>query len=190
MAITREEFQLIRTFLFEYSGILIGNSKEYLVENRLLVFLVQNGCESFLDLHKKLQADNGPLRSKVIDAMTTKETIWFRDTSFLNALEHFIIPKLIEKARRGNRIRIWSAACSTGQEPYSVAMLLDSALEKMGTAAPSRSCFSLLATDISPSSILTAKSGQYSQLAISRGMRPEFLSRYFTKKGMIHTVVP
>ena len=186
MSISPEEFQLIRSFLHEHSGILIGEGKEYLVENRLMVLLVQNGCETFLDLHKKLKMDSGPLRSKVVDAMTTNETLWFRDTSFSTALEKFVVPTLVEKAKKGSKIRIWSAACSTGQEPYSVAMLLDSAMEKMGASAPRRDCFSILATDISPSSVLMARMARYSQLAISRGMRPDFLSRYFTKQGMIY----
>lgn len=188
MAISPEEFQLIRTFLQEHSGILINEGKEYLVENRLMVLLVQNGCEDFKALHKKLLADKGPLRSKVVDAMTTNETLWFRDTSFSNALENFIVPRLVEKAKKGANVRIWSAACSTGQEPYSVAMLLDSAMMKMGGVK--RDCFRILATDISSSAILMAKSARYSQLAISRGMRPDFLSRYFSKKGMIYEVVP
>ena len=190
MSITPEEFQLIRTFLHDHSGILINEGKEYLVENRLTVLLVQNGCENFLELHAKLQADKGPLRGKVVDAMTTNETLWFRDASFSNALEQFVVPELVAKAKKGGKVRIWSAACSTGQEPYSLAMLLVDAIEKMGPSAPCRACFSILATDLSPSSIFMARTARYSQLAISRGMRADFLSRFFSKQGMIHEVVP
>ena len=163
MSISPEEFQLIRKFLHDHSGILINDGKEYLVENRLMVLLVQNGCEDFFDLHKKLQMDNGPLRSKVVDAMTTNETLWFRDTSFSNALEKVVVPRLVEKANKKAKIRIWSAACSTGQEPYSVAMLLDSAMNKVGISAPSRDCFSILATDISPSAIHMAQAARYTR---------------------------
>ncbi|GAB0056100.1 Chemotaxis protein methyltransferase 1 [Candidatus Magnetaquicoccaceae bacterium FCR-1] len=189
MAITQEEFDLIRHFINEHSGIQINPGKEYLIENRLTVLLVQNGCENFIQLHDKLKADTGPLRAKVIDAMTTNETLWFRDDSFASALSDHVVPMLVKKARTAAQIRIWSAACSTGQEPYSVAMLIHEELRKVD-APPPISKFSILATDLSPSAIVLASSGRYSQLAISRGMRPDFLERYFKKNGMVFEVVP
>ncbi|MBF0110267.1 MAG: protein-glutamate O-methyltransferase CheR [Magnetococcales bacterium] len=189
MAISKEEFQLIRKFLHDHSGILINEGKEYLVENRLTVLLVQNGCENFLELHEKLKKDAGPLRNKVIDAMTTNETLWFRDASFATAVSETVIPHLIAKAAT-QQVRIWSAACSTGQEPYSIAMLLSEALGKIGAKAPPLSKFKILGTDISPSAIVIARTARYSQLAISRGMKPELLERYFTKNGMVHEVKP
>nr|CRH07452.1 Chemotaxis protein methyltransferase 1 [Candidatus Magnetococcus massalia] len=190
MAITPEEFKSLCQFIHEHSGILIGAGKEYLVENRLTVLMVQNGCESFTQLHEKLVKDTGPLRSKVIDAMTTNETLWFRDTSFFTALSDFIVPELIKKAKTAPKVRIWSAAASTGQEAYSVAMLLDQGLQKAGAGAPPLDKFSIMATDISPSSLFIAKAGRYSQLAISRGMKQNFLERYFEKKGMAYEVAP
>lgn len=189
MAITTEEFELIRHFINEHSGIQINPGKEYLIENRLTVLLVQNGCENFVQLHAKLQTDTGPLRTKVIDAMTTNETLWFRDDSFASALGDHVVPALVKKARTAPQVRIWSAACSTGQEPYSIAMLLLEELAKVD-APPPAGKFSILATDLSPSAIVLASSGRYSQLAISRGMRPEFLERYFKKNGMVYEVVP
>ncbi|MBF0621713.1 MAG: protein-glutamate O-methyltransferase CheR [Magnetococcales bacterium] len=190
MAITTEEFNLIRNFIHEHSGILVNEGKEYLVENRLTVLLVQNGCNNFKDLYDKLQADTGPLRAKVVDAMTTNETLWFRDASFSTALSDHIVPALVKKAasRPTGKIRIWSAACSTGQEPYSVAMLIEHTARKMGAGAPKLDQFEIQATDISPSAVFIAKTGRYSQLAISRGMRPAFLDRYFEKKGMAYEV--
>ncbi|HIJ83672.1 MAG: MCP methyltransferase, CheR-type [Magnetococcales bacterium] len=189
MAISKEEFQLIRKFLHDQSGILVNEGKEYLVENRLTVLLVQNGCENFFDLHEKLKKDAGPLRNKVIDAMTTNETLWFRDASFATAVTETVVPHLVAKAAT-QTVRIWSAACSTGQEPYSIAMLLHEAVEKMGAKAPGLAKFKILGTDISPSAIVIAKTARYSQLAISRGMKPDFLERYFTKNGMVHEVKP
>lgn len=190
MAITKKEFQLIRSFLQEHSGILVNDGKEYLVENRLTVLLVQNGCDNFVQLHEKLCKDSGPLQTKVIDAMTTNETLWFRDTSFTTALADFLIPELIKKASRQEVVRIWSAASSTGQEPYSVAMLLDHGLRRLGPSAPPREKFNVVATDISPTAVFIANAGRYSQLAISRGMRLEFLNHYFEKKGMVYQVKP
>lgn len=190
MAITPEEFELIRKFIHEHSGILIGEGKEYLVENRLTTLLVQNGCETFRDLHQKLVADSGPLRNKVVDAMTTNETLWFRDDSFFTALSSTIIPWLIEKSSKQPLVRIWSAACSTGQEPYSLAMLIDDAMARMNLSGPTLAKFEILATDISPSALMIAQTARYSQLAISRGMRQNFLDRYFEKKGMAYELVP
>ncbi|MEG3638095.1 CheR family methyltransferase [Magnetococcus sp. PR-3] len=190
MAITPEEFTKICQFIHEHSGILIGAGKEYLVENRLTVLMVQNGCENFMQLHEKLLKDTGMLRTKVIDAMTTNETLWFRDTSFFTALSDFVVPELIKKAKTQPKVRIWSAAASTGQEAYSVTMLIDQGLKKMGAGAPPLDKFQVVGTDISPSSIFIAKAGRYSQLAISRGMKPNFLDAYFEKKGMAYEIKP
>ncbi|MEO5367251.1 MAG: protein-glutamate O-methyltransferase CheR [Magnetococcus sp. WYHC-3] len=190
MAISKDEFDQLRKYIHDHSGIQIGEGKEYLVENRLTVLLVQNGCESFGDLYRKLLADSGPLRTKVIDAMTTNETLWFRDTSFFSALGDSIIPTLVQKGRTQPKIRIWSAACSTGQEPYSVAMLIRETCDQLGASAPPIGKFEILATDLSPSAIFMATNGRYSQLAISRGMRPNFLEKYFTKNGMAYEVKP
>jgi chemotaxis protein methyltransferase CheR len=182
MAITKEEFDLIRQFVHEHSGILIADGKEYLVENRLNVLMVQSGCRNFLELHERLQKDGGPLRTRAIDAMTTNETLWFRDVSFFSALTDFVVPLLMEKASQKPTVRIWSAACSTGQEPYSIAMLLGDAHRAAGSRVKTRlSQFSILATDISPSAIAIATAGRYSQLAISRGMRANFLENFFTQ---------
>ncbi|MBF0588585.1 MAG: chemotaxis protein [Magnetococcales bacterium] len=191
MAITPQEFDLIRTFLQEHSGILIGKGKEYLVENRLAVLLVQNGLDNFTQLHQKLSVESSPLRAKVIDAMTTNETLWFRDASFFSALSGSVIPTLFEKAKTKPKVRVWSAACSTGQEPYSISMLLDAHARKAGAEGTNLlGKFEIMATDISPSAISIAKAGMYSQLAISRGMRDSFLERYFVKKGAAYEVTP
>jgi chemotaxis protein methyltransferase CheR len=190
MAISKEEFNLIRQFVHDHSGILINDGKEYLVENRLTILLVQNGCDSFLQLHQKLQTDSGPLRTKVIDAMTTNETLWFRDDSFFSAMSNSVVPFLVKKATQQGKVRIWSAACSTGQEPYSISMLISEELQKLGPKAPPKSKFEIVATDISPSAIFIASTGRYSQLAISRGMKKQFLEQYFVKKGLAYETKP
>ncbi|MBF0425486.1 MAG: hypothetical protein HQL66_06680, partial [Magnetococcales bacterium] len=183
MPISREEFDLIRHYVHEHSGILIADGKEYLIENRLNVLLVQSGCENYTEFHAKLQSDGGALGVKVVDAMTTNETLWFRDASFFSAMADFVVPELLKKGQKQPQVRIWSAACSTGQEPYSIAMLIDHARRKMGTEAPALEKFQIFATDISPTALLVAKAGRYGQLAISRGMRPAFLERYFVAQA-------
>ncbi len=187
MAISKEEFELFREYIKDKSGITLNYGKEYLVENRLSVLMAQNGCETLKDLYKKISLNNNALGKKVIDAMTTNETLWFRDSTFIDALENKIVPWLIKKARK-QTVRIWSAASSTGQEAYSLAMLIDSVLTRAGATAPPASRFQIIGTDISPSVIFMAVSGRYSQLAVSRGMRDEFLTQYFKKDGLVYTV--
>ncbi|MBF0154826.1 MAG: protein-glutamate O-methyltransferase CheR [Magnetococcales bacterium] len=192
MTISRQEFDLIRDYVHEHSGILIADGKEYLIENRLNVLLVQSGCQDYTQFHEKLRTDPGTLGAKVIDAMTTNETLWFRDASFFSAMGDFVVPELLKKGTQQPQVRIWSAACSTGQEPYSIAMLLDHGRRKMGDDAPPLERFQILATDISPTALMIAKTGRYSQLAISRGMRQAFLERYFIPQAnnLAHEVNP
>ncbi|MFQ5480662.1 MAG: CheR family methyltransferase [Thermodesulfobacteriota bacterium] len=187
MAISKEEFDLFRGYIKDKSGITLNYGKEYLVENRLSVLMAQNGCDTLKDLYDKISGNNDQLGKKVIDAMTTNETLWFRDATFVEAMEGKVVPWLLEKART-KTVRIWSAASSTGQEAYSLSMLIDDALQKAGSKAPPASRFQIIGTDISPSVIFMAVAGRYSQLAVSRGMRPEFLTKYFKKDGVVYTI--
>ncbi len=175
--------------MHDHSGIAIQSGKEYFVASRLGALLAQNGCQDFSSFFNLLERDAGPLRTQVVDALTTHETLWFRDESFFNALAEEILPRLVEKSRTRSRIRIWSAAAATGQEAYSVAMLLDFVGRKRDPHF-NLNKFSILATDISLSSLAIARQGRYNHLAISRGMRSEFLEHYFSREGEIHEVIP
>ncbi|MEO5339150.1 MAG: protein-glutamate O-methyltransferase CheR [Magnetococcus sp. MYC-9] len=189
MAISAEELQQVRQFMHDYSGIDLLPGKAYLVESRLAPLLAQNGLQSFTQLCDKLaQADKG-LSLQVVDALTTHETLWFRDDSFFEALAEEILPRLVAKARRQQKVRIWSAATATGQEAYSVAMLLDHVGRKQDPSFDFKS-FVILGTDISPASLAIARQGQYNRLAMARGMRSLFLERYFTQQGELYTVIP
>ncbi|MBF0379586.1 MAG: protein-glutamate O-methyltransferase CheR [Magnetococcales bacterium] len=188
MAISNKEFKLISEFLKEHSGIIIKPGKEYLVENRLTIMLVQNGCDNYLQFYQKLQKDSA-LRTKFVDALTTNETLWFRDNTFFDGLEDHIIPQLLEKSKNQSKIRIWSAASSTGQEIYSVGMLLDHVARKKGIRFEPRK-FELVGTDLSTSALQIAKLARYNQMAISRGMRKDFLTRYFVKSKLAYEVAP
>jgi len=186
MAISREEFDLFRGYIKEQCGIVLEYGKEYLIESRLTVLMVQNGCTNLKELYYKIISDRGELRNKVIDLITINETLWFRDDSFFEVLSNRVVPWLIERART-KKVRIWSAACSTGQEPYSVAMMIDKTLgSKVDSGRQLQKNFEILATDISSSAIFMAVAGRYSQLAISRGMREEYLIRYFKKDGGVY----
>lgn len=187
--LTPEEFQWIRQFMRDHTGIELQPGKEYFVAGRLTPLLVQSGCPNLTVLFQKLDRNIGGLRSKVIDALTTHETLWFRDESFFDALADTVLPQLLEKACRRSPVRIWSAATATGQEAYSVAILLDSLGRKMDKEFNLDNFF-ILGTDISRSSLEIARRGVYDRLGISRGMRLEFLKHYFTKEGDLYELIP
>ena len=187
--ITKEEFILIREFIEASCGISLGDHKEYLLENRLSKLLTESGCKTYKEFY--LKAKNEPqsgLRDKIVDAMTTNETMWFRDTYPFEILKQRVLPQFNQEALDGRRwnMRIWSAACSTGQEPYSTAMtLMDFARgEKQYKLAQCE----ITATDISPSAIYLATAGNYDDFAMERGLPAMYKSRYFMKKGRFWSV--
>lgn len=174
--------------MHEQCGIELQPGKEYLVESRLSRMLVQYGYRSFTQLFQQLQQGDEALSVQVVDLLTTHETLWFRDKSFFDALANTVLPRLLEKSRRAP-VRIWSAGTATGQEAYSVAMLLDSVGHRLNKNF-NMSKFFILGTDISSPSLATAQRGRYNTLAMSRGMRPGFLERYFVRDGSEYEVIP
>ncbi len=179
MQLTDEEFSLISEVVFDLSGVVLDRTKGYLIEGRLTPVAMEAGCNSFQELYSKIK-QNGDriLREKVVDAITTHETLFFRDTSPFEALEHKIIPELLDrKAKKmDRRIRIWSAACSTGQEPFSVGMIFHKLL---GVSKDWN--ISILGTDISSLAISKASLGVYSDHEMDRGMKPEMKRDYFER---------
>ena len=179
MHLTDAEFSLISEMVFELSGVVLDKSKSYLIEGRLAPVAKEAGCENFNELYFKVrhQGDRA-LKEKVVDAITTHETLFFRDTSPFEALEHKVIPELLDKksAKNDPRLRIWSAACSTGQEPYSVAMILD---RLIGNSRDWN--VSILGSDISSMAITRASLGIYSDHEMERGMKPEMRRAYFER---------
>jgi chemotaxis protein methyltransferase CheR len=192
ISISQEEFDLLRKYIQENCGILVGDEKSYLIESRLAQLVVENGCTDFMQFYLKTRQDTGgTLRDKIIDAMTTNETLWFRDNGPWKLFRETLIPDFIDVLKTGKkkRIRIWSAACSTGQEPYSLAMLIQDALEASHCSVrPGQ--FEIIGTDISPSALFLAISGRYNQIAMSRGMDDIHKARYFVQKGRIWELKP
>ena len=174
-------FQQFRTFLEDACGILLGDNKEYLVSSRLSGLMHDNQCESLDDLVLRMKRPGGNrLSEAVVDAMTTNETLWFRDNHPYNILEKKLLPEVSEKL--GNQqIRIWSAACSSGQEPYSISMIIDS--YKRMKPGQFRGGEKIVATDISSSMLDHARKGHYDTLALGRGLAKERLDRYFQKQA-------
>ena len=165
--------QYIRQYLHAQTGVSLGPEKDYLIESRLHGLLKQH---AFADLHQLVAVLEGmpedELASGLISCLTTHETSWFRDQRPFDRLRHEVLPKLREKHSR--QIAIWSAACSTGQEIYSVAMLLREA----GFCAPQWQV-SLLGSDVCKSAVAQAERGVYSRFEMERGLAHTYRERYF-----------
>lgn len=165
-------------FLEIHSGICLGANKQYLVSSRLRQLMAEHSVTTLKALVDKANArSQTALKTQVIDAMTTNETLWFRDTHPFRILKDVILPELY--SRKGNSpLRIWSSACSTGQEPYSISMVLQDYREAQRVYNPAER---IIATDISPSALAQAKSGEYASLAIGRGLDTQRLKKHFTE---------
>ena len=182
VAITREEMPVWSRYIKEICGIHLDESKGYLVETRLGGLLSESGAANFSELFYKARADtSSKLRGRIIEAITTNETSFFRDTAPFELLRHKLIPDLID-GRKGNGvrtpIRIWSAACSTGQEAYSTAITLKELLGDL-----TRYDIRILGTDISNKVVAQASYGEYSRMDLERGLPPETLAKHFTVSG-------
>lgn len=178
--------RLLRDYIEQQCGIALAEDKTYLLETRLAGLLAETGCADFGAFHRLVSGGTRPeLKEKIVDAMTTNETLWFRDTHPFVILRERLLPELGEliKAARRFRIRIWSAACSTGQEPYSIAMeVLDYCRRNPGVTPEH---FEILATDISPSALFLARNARYDSAALARGLPEEMKTRYFTPHGQV-----
>lgn len=179
MSISAVEFAYVKDLIKGRSAILIEDGKEYLVETRLLSIARDAGYSSVTELVGKLKsAANSPLHEKVVDAMTTNETSFFRDQHPFLALKDHLIPKFLEKNSATKTLNIWFAACSSGQEPYSVSMLIHDNFPELLNWK-----LNFIATDLSPSMLERAQEGMYAQLELNRGMPAPMIVKYFTREG-------
>lgn len=184
MKLAGTEFELLKGFVEKNCGIHLDPGKEYLIETRLTDIAIDQGCKTFSEFYQKALADTtGKLRGRIVDAMTTNETYFFRDDNLWNYLREEAAPELVRKASLGP-VRIWSAASSTGQEAYSLAMLLDETARAKGTPNVMRNV-EIVGTDISSAALFLAISGRYDSLAIRRGLSDERRSRYFREDGSV-----
>jgi chemotaxis protein methyltransferase CheR len=182
--LTDSEFKQLRDYIEKSCGIALGDEKAYLVQNRLTGLLAEAGCASFDELYRKATADPTlGLRDKIVDAMTTNETSWFRDSYPFDILQRMILKKFADEIVAGKRrhIRIWCAACSTGQEPYGVGIVLQEFSRRIQVLPLART--EIVATDISPSVLFLAAAGRFDTIAMSRGMPSDIRDRYFTCSG-------
>lgn len=179
MSVSPSEFNAFRQFLESKSGIVLGDNKQYLVTSRLKKLLDEHGIKSLTELMSRLQAHSrSALQDQVVDAMTTNETLWFRDTYPFEVMKNKVLPELLEK-QPNQRLRVWSAACSSGQEPYSLSMTMDE--YERARLGQVKAGMQIVATDLSPTMLQACKVGDYDSLAIARGLSQERLQRYFDK---------
>ncbi len=180
-----DEIKMISNYIYNISGISIDKTKSYLLETRFGRLVEESGCKNYSEFYHK--AKNDPkkiLEKKIIDAITTNETLFFRDNGPFELLRHKILPELIDKRSSATPksaaipIRIWSAACSTGQEIYSIAIVLK---ELLGNLQKYR--LTMLGTDLSDAAVAQASFGKYNKFEIERGLPGAKLQKYFTARS-------
>ncbi|RME35283.1 MAG: protein-glutamate O-methyltransferase CheR [Gammaproteobacteria bacterium] len=174
------DYERFCRFLEQSCGIVLGPGKMYLVSSRLAPLLREQGLSGLGELVQRLESGRSrALRVAVVDAMTTNETLWFRDGHPFELLKEEVLERL--SGPRAGPVRIWSAACSTGQEPYSISMAVQECNEKSPGRLPAG--VEIIATDISPSVLKQAREGIYEELELRRGLSPERRQRFFRDLG-------
>jgi chemotaxis protein methyltransferase CheR len=172
--ISEADFDFVRALVREQSGIVL-DTRKYLVESRLASLARKEGFVSSEALVARLrERTHGPLTRKVVESMTTHETAFFRDLHPFEALRTTVLPKVLSRRLLTRKLAIWCAACSTGQEPYSVAMLLREHFPSL-----TKWNVSLIASDLSERVLSRAKEGRFTQLEVNRGLSGEMVSKYF-----------
>jgi len=172
------DYRFLQQFLMDSCGIVLGESKHYLVKNRLASIMREFDLPSISDLVAQLQRAHPAtlrLKNRVIDAMTTNETFWFRDEAQFDELKNTVLPDLLN--RKPSTLRIWSAACSSGQEPYSISICVEELAVRKGSL-PNRPV-QIIGTDISETMLAEAERAVYTSSALARGLTPELKQRYF-----------
>jgi chemotaxis protein methyltransferase CheR len=171
-----DNLRFLADYIYRESGIVLDEEKRYLLEARLTPVLQKAQLDSFDALCTSLRTNGNLLRKQVVEAMTTHETLFFRDSAPFDALKTEILPPLIEQRKSLRKLTFWSAAASSGQEAYSLAMIL---LE-MGLGDWN---IQILGTDLSEQILSRAREGRYLQIEVNRGLPASFLVKYFERRG-------
>ncbi len=174
-----QDADIIRQLVKDASGMTFSADKAYLIESRLLPVIQRHGLASVSDLVARLkQPGQMALLKSVVDALTINETSFLRDARPFETFRRYVVPQLVKSNTDARSFRIWCAAASTGQEPYSVAMCLAEERAQLGGFN-----YQIVGTDISPSALKRANEGSYSQFEMSRGLPEPLRSRYFDRIG-------
>ena len=178
MSIAPETFGFVRDLVRRESAIVLSQGKEYLVESRLLPVAREEGLADIDKLVEKVrQHPHSAVSRRLVEALTTNETSWFRDGDPFAALRATVVPDLAPSRATTRRLRVWSAACSSGQEAYSVAMTM------LDTPAVAGWTVEIVGTDLSSEMVQRAREGRYSQLEVNRGLPATHLVRHFERDG-------
>lgn len=182
MSLSNQSFVFVADLVRRETAMLYEPGKEYLVEARLQPLAREAGCADVDAFVARLRVD-AQARRLAVDALTINETSWFRDNAPYRALATSIVPALLERRSASRHLRVWSAACSSGQEPYSIAMVLDQHLPQGWTAE-------ILATDVSGAMVERCRLGRYSQVEMNRGLPASSLVAHFGRHGSDWEVSP
>lgn len=177
MTLTADTFDFVATLVRQRSAIQLERGKEYLVESRLAP-LARTAGASDVDAYVRALRSDVTKHDLVVEALTTNETSWFRDLNPFTVLQSTVVPDFVKRGK--SQLRIWSAACSSGQEPYSVAMTLADNFPSVG--------FSITATDLAEAVLTKGRSGQYTQLEINRGLPAPLLVKHFERQGPVFQI--
>jgi chemotaxis protein methyltransferase CheR len=176
--VTPPDYEYLRKFLKDHSGLDLSADKQYLIESRLLPLSRKSGLSGISELVQKMKIGSSSIATQVVEAMTTNETFFFRDKLPFDHFRDAIMPEILQARAGRKRIRIWCAAGSTGQEPYSLAMCL-----KEMSAVTAGWRIEILATDLSQEVLEKSKAGIYSQFEVQRGLPIQLLVKYFKQTG-------
>ncbi len=180
------DFEFLRKHVEEHAGIVLGDDKVYLVEARMRPLLPRCGFQSIARLAAELRArPTGELMDMVVEAMTTNETSFFRDMAVFDSLRESVFPQLIKSRAATKQLDIWCAASSSGQEPYSLLMLLRESFPELATWR-----LRYIASDISTAMLERTRCGVYSQHEVNRGLPARLLTKYFDRHGLEWQVKP
>ena len=182
MSLSMQDFEYIRTMVRDRSAIALEREQSYLAEARLDALARREGFASLQNLIAQVRSDSrddAGLRQRVVEAMTTNESSFFRDLHPFEALRKVIIPELIARRAGIRKLRIWCAACSSGQEPYSIAMMLREHFRPQLEGWD----VSILATDIASDILTKARAGRFTQMEVNRGVPAALLVKSFRKIG-------
>ncbi|MBE0509907.1 MAG: protein-glutamate O-methyltransferase CheR [Chromatiales bacterium] len=178
--ITHQDYDDFRRYLEEASGIVLGDNKHYLVTSRLNRLMREFEIENFAQLMRRLKTERkSKLHEQIVDAMTTNETLWFRDNYPFEVLKHVIFPEYSQK--RLSQLRIWSAASSTGQEAYSISMSIQEYLASKPGSLPAN--IQIIGTDLSATVLKEASAASYEAMSLARGISEERRKRFFTERN-------
>lgn len=187
LKLDKSDFELLRKQIYRMCGLALSDGKEYLIRHRFKSLYRDRNCRSWREFHQLLVSGDPQFKEDALSAISTHETSFFRDNHPFTLIRNRVLPELLKNRKPGAKIKIWCAASSTGQEPYSLSMLIHE--WSMANAGVAPADFSILATDISGKVIEQAGKGYFSNREKSRGV-PAGYDKYFVKEGLGWSLVP